>query len=74
MSNKKIEFPARDKFQAKFCSAQKTVEVLEKEFEKIKQDFFKFQWYDSMVEFKAIEGQLEEMKTNLKKLNTKLFE
>jgi len=73
MANKKTVFPARDRFKAKVLNAQKTIGILEVEFEEIKQEFFKFKWYEKMIEFKEIQAQLEEMKTNLETLDAKLF-
>lgn len=73
MANKKIEFPARDRFQAKFLKSRETIGILREEFKEIKQEFIRFKWYERMIEFKEIEAQLEEMKIDLEKLDAKLF-
>jgi len=69
----KFHFPARDKLLEKSNKTIEGITEIQKEFNELKNEFMKFQWYEKVIELKEIQSELESIKTKYQDLDAKLF-
>jgi len=75
MSNRefKTHFPKRDQLLEKSSKTLEAITKIQTEFDELKTEFIKFQWYEKVVEIKEIQCELESIKTKYQDLDARLF-
>jgi len=73
MKNKEIQFPVRDHLKKKSAKTLVGIEEIEKQFDELKQELIRLQWYERVVELKQMQEQVSSMKMNYLNLDKNLF-